>query len=369
LFEHHVLPQAWLAGLTQVLQHSHARAAFLNGEYSVTGWVHFFPFAFLVKTTVAFLLICLLTFGSALRSFAVRLRAARFSEAITWLRPATPLVVLFVVYWAMSLTSHLNIGHRHILPTYPFLFIVAGSLGRWVNWGRPLPAALVLVLASWHGVESLRIRPHYLAYFNQFAGGPDNGWRRLVDSSLDWGQDLPSLNAWLSRHNPRNEPVFLSYFGSGEPTYENLKVKRLFSLGLTKTSTAYVPLEAGIFCISATLLVQVYSPTGGQWTDALEREYQLLRKTEPLFAEYTRNAGRRAELELTFPAERWSQLIERHEVLRLARLSQYLTLRGPDANAGYSILIFRVSADEVKRVTGSTEDWQALIEETASKSR
>ncbi|MEO7797859.1 MAG: glycosyltransferase family 39 protein, partial [Opitutaceae bacterium] len=178
----HILPEAWLYGLTFVLQFSHARGAFLSGDYSVTGWLLFFPFAFLVKTPLPLLGI----FGAAvfvgLRRLALLSRSEGTKASLQRLRNFTPLLALFLVYWTTSLTSHLNIGHRHILPTYPVLFILAGSLGRWLDLRRPLLAAVLAALVSWHAVESFRIRPHYLAYFNQIVGGPQNGWRHLVDS-------------------------------------------------------------------------------------------------------------------------------------------------------------------------------------------
>ena len=67
-----------------------------------------------------------------------------------------PLVVLFVVYWATSITSHLNIGHRHILPTYPVLFIAAGALGTWLVSRRALLVAAVVALLV-HGTRSLLV--------------------------------------------------------------------------------------------------------------------------------------------------------------------------------------------------------------------
>ncbi|MEO6569291.1 MAG: glycosyltransferase family 39 protein, partial [Opitutaceae bacterium] len=164
---HRILPEAWLYGLSFVMKFSDARGAFLNGEYSVNGWVWFFPFAFIAKTTIAFLLICLVVFGSGLRALTSRLRSGQLRSTPALLRPVTPLLVLFFVYGIFSLTSHLNIGHRHLLPIYPVLFIAAGSLGRWMGAGRPVAAGLALTLVGWHAFESLRIRPHYLAYFNQ----------------------------------------------------------------------------------------------------------------------------------------------------------------------------------------------------------
>ena len=77
---------------------------------------------------------------------------------------------------------------------------VAGSTS-WLAARRwPALACLVLVSIGLFAGESLWRWPNYLAYFNQLAGGPSHGYRHLVDSSLDWGQDLPALNnGWLQR--------------------------------------------------------------------------------------------------------------------------------------------------------------------------
>src|SRR5690606_33111237 len=102
---------------------------------------------------------------------------------------------LLVVYGGASITSHLNIGHRHLLPLYPVLFIGAGGLGRWLSSRSFLRAGAVGALLLWHAAAAAAIAPHFLAFFNPLGGGPRNGWRHLVDSSLDWGQDLPGLRA------------------------------------------------------------------------------------------------------------------------------------------------------------------------------
>ena len=92
---------------------------------------------------------------------------------------------MLFVYGGASVTSRLNIGQRHLLPMYPLIFILAGSLA--ANWGslhRFTRAGLVgcLVLLP---IEALLTWPNYLAYFNQFVGGSRNGYRCLVDSSIE----------------------------------------------------------------------------------------------------------------------------------------------------------------------------------------
>src|SRR6185369_15097773 len=90
---------------------------------------------------------------------------------------------------------------------------------------RWLGAAVVLALA-WHAAESLRARPYYLASFNDLAGDPDSTHRLFIDSTLDWGQDLPGLRQWLDAH-AHGEKVFLSYFGSGDPVFEGIQATRV----------------------------------------------------------------------------------------------------------------------------------------------
>jgi hypothetical protein len=78
-------------------------------------------------------------------------------------------------------------------------------------------AGLVIALLCWYGVSTLRVHPHYLAYFNELTGGPARGHHYLVDSNLDWGQDLKGLARWVAEHRvPR---IRLSYFGTADPDY------------------------------------------------------------------------------------------------------------------------------------------------------
>jgi 4-amino-4-deoxy-L-arabinose transferase-like glycosyltransferase len=361
-----VLPEAWLYGLTFVLQFSRARGAFMSGDYSVTGWVMFFPFAFLVKTTLPFLLLLAGGAGAA-GVTAIRIRTRDGLGAVA--RRLQPLAALFVIYWITSLASHLNIGHRHILPTYPVLFIAAGWLGRGLDPRRPLVLAGITALTLWHAGESLRARPHYLAYFNPIVGGSGNGWRHLVDSSLDWGQDLPGLKRWLDAH-ARGEAVFLSYFGTGDPAYEGIRATMLPTLPEVGTPRRWHALTPGVYAIGATMLQHVYSSIRGDWTLELEREFQQLRATEPALLAYQNDAARRAELLRDAPAGNWTTAWKRYELLRFARLCHYLRVRAPEGVVGHSIRIYRLTAEELRgAVGGSPAEWRELIERAVRASR
>ncbi len=350
----HLLPEAYLYGFSYTMESTHARAAFLNGQYSTTGWLGFFPWAFALKSTVPFLLAL---------AFTALLAGARWARRggdvlRNDIYRTAPLLVLVGVYWAVSLASHLNIGERHLLPTYPPLLIGLGALGAALARRGTAAAWLALaLLAGWHAGTSLRVAPHFLAYFNELAGGPEEGRWHLVDSSLDWGQDLPGLRDWLAREAKPQEHVFLSYFGAGEPAYYHIHTERLPFLDNFKFPEGMFPWTEGLYCISATMLSQVYSPVRGPWTPEFEAEYEQLRAMAPRLG-----GGPAAGTGRDVPSERIPALVERLNQLRLARLCSYLRQRAPDANVGYSIEIFRVSAAEVHAaLDGSYAEWKALV--------
>jgi hypothetical protein len=152
----------------------------------------------------------------------------------TWRSNLFFLLVPVVVYFAFAMRSHVNIGHRHLLPVLPFLYVVAGGLGaQWERisnsqlrrWSAVGFAAVLLVMSSIAFYPPWRpqlVYPHYLAYFNELAGGPRSGWHGLSDSNIDWGQDLPGLKKWLDR-NPQSKPIYLCYFGSSEPKFYQIQ--------------------------------------------------------------------------------------------------------------------------------------------------
>jgi hypothetical protein len=355
----HALPEAFLYGAAYVVQTSQVRGSFLNGEYSITGWHSFFVWAFLLKTTLPFLLATGMSAYLIVRS---RLRPAA-SVLRAGLLPLTPLLALLAVYWAISIESHLNIGVRHLLPTYPVLFILAGALGRYLarplTWRALVPAGLL----AWHAGESIAVAPHYLAYFNEAAGGPAGGYRHLVDSSLDWGQDLPGLRDWLALHRRPGEAAYLAYFGTGEPRLYHMGVQRLAYLNAFHEDEPYIPLGAGLYCVSATMLQQVYSSVNGPWTREREDEFQFLKTFEPQFRAYAADPAARAALDRDLAPEKWRRSRDRFLHLRFARLCYYLRVRRPEAVIGYSIFVYRLTSEEARRATdGSTADWTGLIE-------
>ena len=337
-----LLPEAFLQGFSYVMAASQERGAFLAGQYNSTGWWWFFPYAFLVKSTLAELVAAVAVLVLAV-SQVQRLALTQWAAA---LHRFVPLLVFCSVYGAASITSNLNIGHRHILPLYPILFLFAGCLARTALGKRGSWAALVLAGSTL--VESLSARPHYISFFNRLVGGPSEGWRHLVDSSLDWGQNVPRLAEWLRLHREAGERVYVSMFGSDDIFYHGIQAEELapyFNFGRKRI---WDDLHAGIYCISATMLQDVYSPFAGSWTSEREVSYQRLRD----------QIGTRAKLDSSsVPREPFNQgqleLLWVLERARFARLCNYLRTREPTAVIGHSIFVYRLSEQEIWGATES----------------
>jgi hypothetical protein len=255
--EHQLLPEGYLFGFLQVFRLSAERPAFLLGEVSATGWWYYFPVTFLLKTPVALLLLT----AAALADAARRIRLGRWVA----LRLELFLWVPIAVYWLVTLTRNLNIGHRHLLPVYPFLFVAAGRAAVWLwqsglgrkDGGERLARPAVALLGLWYTGAALWIHPHHLAYFNELAGGPGDGYRLLVDSNLDWGQDLKNLKSYLEREGIAR--VKLSYFGTADPRYYGIPGDLLPGHILPAPPGVVRRIEPGdVLAVSATNLQGIY---------------------------------------------------------------------------------------------------------------
>jgi hypothetical protein len=161
-----------------------------------------------------------------------------------------------------------------------------------------------------------------------------------------------------------SDRVYLSYFGSGEPDYYKIKATRLPFLNGFKFPPRWYEPGPGIYCISATMLQQVYSSASGPWTPEREKEYQQLRASESLFKKYFTDANSHGELEREVSAQQWSRAWKRYDELRFARLCHHLRARKPDAMIGYSILIYRLTASDVHAaMEGSFNEWLRALEQ------
>ncbi len=146
------------------------------------------------------------------------------------------------------MANKISIGIRYILPLYPFLIVYASKLLS-LKKGRILNA-LIILLCIWYLVGTASICPHYLAYFNELVGGPDNGYKYLADSNLDWGQDLKGLKGYTVERKIKG--IKLSYFGTAEPDYYSLDYRPVSESEAHKCSP-------GIYVVSVNNLLNIFS--------------------------------------------------------------------------------------------------------------
>ncbi len=214
---HHLLPESYLYGLAAVATLSHeGRPAFLLGRLYPQGRWFYFPAAFVIKSTLGFLLLLvLLVAAKGIREAGIR-------------REILFLVIPSLIFFAVAMTSKLDIGLRHILPVYPFLIVLAAE-GAWSltrqsrNW-----AFAVAVLLAFHAVSSLRAYPNYLPYSNEIWVGPSNTYRVLADSNIGWEGGLKGLRDYLNKQHITQ--CWFAYDGPVDPDYYHIPCSPLPTL-------------------------------------------------------------------------------------------------------------------------------------------
>lgn len=247
----------YFRGLHVFIRNLHSgHETYFLGSISGRGSWAYFPVAFLLKTPVATLLLLLLC-----TALAIQRLHGNGPLPLSWLALGLPPLIYFLV----SMNSLLNIGIRHILPVYPFLFVLIAAIvfGSSHEGHTRRVRAAGIVLGLLLVVECAGIYPNYLAFFNFFCGGPRNGPRYLLDSNLDWGQDLKNLQSWVATN--RALPLCLCYRGTAEPEYYGLVYRRFDSARDLKEI-------ANLDCVAAVSADYLFS--GGE-------RFQALRQRSP----------------------------------------------------------------------------------------
>ena len=249
------------AGLSATLSRlDSGRSSFIMGLHTLKGVWWYFPAALAVKTPLLALLGAL---GGGWLVFK------NFRKDYLWL------ILPPAIFFAASLTVKVQIGYRHILPVMPFIAMLAGlALARLLEIKKG--AWLVAGLLALNAASVLRAHPHYLAYFNEPAGGPAHGYKLFVDSNLDWGQDVKGAAGYLkSRGNP---PVVFAYFGVARPESYGVNYVPLgivSNVELKGTGAQVCGMKEILLAVSATNLQGTYYPD--------KKTFSWLKERKPVF--------------------------------------------------------------------------------------
>jgi hypothetical protein len=248
----------YLLGLKLQMNNVQTTDVFLMGENSTSGWWYYYFIVFALKTPVPVMLLFVLALVYVIRK--------RDDQKNNLLYLGLPVIAFFTFFSIMPKCS----GLRYILPVYPFIFVMIGSLAS--QGGRM--RTMICLLGVWHLISTISIAPHYLAYFNEIGGGPGNGYRYLVDSNNDWGQDLKELKKYMNRNGIKR--VSLSYFGSDSPDRYGIAYDWLPSFYLHNQQPGRMPLIDP----NQPLAISVTNLQGTQLED--KEQFQWLLRHEPV---------------------------------------------------------------------------------------
>jgi len=197
-------PKFW-EGLRSLLKHNtDGHASYIIGQRHQLGVWYYFPITMLVKTPLALLLLL------AIAAW----RRPRSAAGAEWSRRLAAPVLYSAAILAVAMSSHINIGVRHVLPMFVGLSILTGVLVAelWKTRAR----VLVVALLAWQIVSGVLAAPDLISYTNEITRGRPEEW--VAESDLDWGQDMHRVGDFLKRHGAQEvsfTPYNIYYLNSG----------------------------------------------------------------------------------------------------------------------------------------------------------
>ncbi|OHA09501.1 MAG: hypothetical protein A3A44_02970 [Candidatus Sungbacteria bacterium RIFCSPLOWO2_01_FULL_60_25] len=289
----------YFLGLLMVLQRAAGgNTQYFLGEVSNLGTWNYFPILYLLKEPLALHILTLIAAAFSITR-VLRAKTKSVTAALVWVRDhfiEFASIAFIAIYWTSSITSPLNIGVRHVLPTFPFIFILvareivawlrswpASDVVSWWDWLRrvyeiyiaSLPRYLLAgALVLWQASSVLAAFPYYLSYYNEAGGGLMNGYQIAVDSNYDWGQDLRRLGDYVRENN--TPEIGLFYFGGGSPARELGDRFRMW------WPVEGQPKDGGWYAISATFQMGAFGPAVRGFVKNPQDSFDWLKAFEPV---------------------------------------------------------------------------------------
>jgi hypothetical protein len=251
-----------LGVLMVVQRNAGGNQTYFFGQVTYTGTTSYFPIVYFIKEPLAFWSLILMAL-IGMFWLTKRYQCKNFHSWIKDHFAGFAMLLWLILYWYTSISAHLNIGVRHLLPTYGFIYILAsGQISRILEhfqYNKKLYGAFSIIiglLLGWYLLEMVRVYPYYLTYFNQTVGGPSGGYRYVVDSNVDWGQDLKRVAIWADDN--KIPKIYLDYFGWSDPSYYLKDKYGYMSAGLFMNKKDFLNKnpKGGYIAVSATFYAE-----------------------------------------------------------------------------------------------------------------
>ncbi len=263
----HALPESYLYGMADIQQVDDAYTAYYFGKVYPHGTHWYFPGVILIKSTLPFLILMLIAAGAIIAGVFRPWREILF------------LTIPPAIYLTVAMSSQMNIGARHIMPVYPFLYILgAGAASALITRDGRWKLAIAILLL-WQIVAAIRIYPDYMAYGNEAWGGAGNVHKYLSDSNTDWAQQLIATKKYLDDHQITD--CWFIYFAQGvtDPASYGIPCKLL-----PTTETLWwlnIPLDVPP-SVDGTILVSDGDLNGFEFGPAPLNPYEAFKSAKPV---------------------------------------------------------------------------------------
>jgi 4-amino-4-deoxy-L-arabinose transferase-like glycosyltransferase len=260
-----LLPESYLIGMVDVARMAAFYPTYIFGKNYAHGVWWYFPSVIVIKTTLGLLGLTLLT----ILALAMR--------KLKWGRELVFLLVPALFYLLVAIISNMNIGARHLLPFYGYLFVFAGAgAAALARSSRRWLIVCALLLAG-HMVSSLAAFPNYIPYANEAWGGSANTHKLLSDANVDWAQQLFQVKAWQDRHP--GEECWFAYFAFPEFRPETYGIQ---CHHLPTADTNWVGGADNIPpVIDGTILLSAGDMSGCEWPAASLNPYDAFQSIKP----------------------------------------------------------------------------------------
>jgi hypothetical protein len=256
-----LFPESYVLGMADVIAFG-SRNTFIFGRNYPTGQWFYFPVAFVVKSSIALLL--LLPIGLV---FSYLNRDKRREVMFLLLPP--------IIFFIFASSSNFTTGIRHILAVYAFLIILGAAGAVWLCHRFRYFQYFLLLLLAYNAAAAFRTAPNYLAFANDLWGGYENTHRIFVDSNTETGQSMKLVSEYLAREGV--EDCWIATFGPHPEMIRFVQPCRPMPSGVVRVMTSRNLIEPVPAVIEGTVLLSVRElpPSGGD-------DYVPIAKSEPL---------------------------------------------------------------------------------------